>query len=105
MSLAHVNRRAITAVTCALVATSLSCSPVFADGHKHNDNDRQQGSAESARISLDQAVQRAEHRYHARVVKAESRNSDGRVTYLLRLVSDDGRVFNVRVDAQTGSMD
>ncbi|HZF15140.1 MAG TPA: PepSY domain-containing protein [Steroidobacteraceae bacterium] len=105
MSPAPVNRRAIIAGTCALVASCLLCSVVLADSHKHNDNDRQQGSAEHARISLDEAVQRAEQRYHARVVKAESRNSDGRVIYMLRLVSDDGRVFSVRVDAQTGSMD
>lgn len=55
-------------------------------------------------MSLDEAVRRAERAYNARVVKAESRNVDGRVTYVLRLVSDDGRVFTVRVDAQSGNM-
>lgn len=104
MKLVALNRRAILAVTCALVVLKIFSSPAFADDRKHGDNDRQQGSAGHARISLDEAVQRAEHRYHARVVKAESQGSDGHVTYLLRLVSDDGRVFNVRVDAQTGSM-
>jgi uncharacterized membrane protein YkoI len=49
-------------------------------------------------------VRRAERQFHARVVKAETQSVDGRSMYILRLVSDDGRVFTVRVDAATGSI-
>jgi uncharacterized membrane protein YkoI len=56
----------------------------------------------SGGISLDQAVQMAQARFHARVVRAETANEGNRVVYLLRLLSADGRVFSVRVDAQTG---
>jgi uncharacterized membrane protein YkoI len=45
----------------------------------------------------------AQRRYNARVVRAEVSERGGRRVYLLRLLSDDGRVFNVRVDAATGS--
>jgi hypothetical protein len=55
-------------------------------------------------ISLDQAVQMAQARYGARVVRADTERDGDRVYYRLRLLSPDGRVFSVRVDAQTGSM-
>lgn len=55
-------------------------------------------------LSLDQAVQMAQARYHARVVRADTERSGERVYYRLRLLSADGRVFSVRVDAQTGDM-
>ena len=54
-------------------------------------------------ISLEQAVQMAQARYNARVVRAETTREGDRVFYRLRLLSADGRVFSVLVDAQTGS--
>jgi uncharacterized membrane protein YkoI len=55
-------------------------------------------------ISMDEAVDLAQRRYKARVVRAEVSERGGRRVYLLRLLSEDGRVFNVRVDAATGSI-
>ena len=55
-------------------------------------------------MSLDEAVDAAQRRFNARVVRAEVEERGGRRVYLLRLLSSDGRVFNVRVDAATGSM-
>jgi uncharacterized membrane protein YkoI len=55
-------------------------------------------------ISMDEAVDMAQRRYNARVVRAEVSDRGGRRVYLLRLLSDDGRVFNVRVDAATGNI-
>ena len=45
----------------------------------------------------------AQARYNARVVRAETTREGDRVFYRLRLLSADGRVFSVLVDAQTGS--
>ena len=53
-------------------------------------------------ISLDEAVSRAERQYHARVVRTDVQDEDGRKVYVLKLLSEDGRVFTVRVDAQSG---
>lgn len=53
-------------------------------------------------ISLDEAVARAERRYKARAVRAEEKQRGERVEYRIRLLGDDGRVFEVRVDAETG---
>ena len=53
-------------------------------------------------ISLDEAVARAERRYKARAVRAEEKRHGDRVEYRIRLLGDDGRVFEVRIDAATG---
>ena len=55
-------------------------------------------------ISLDRAVALAEKQYKARVVRASTADADGRRIYVLRLLSDQGRVWTVHVDAQTGAM-
>jgi len=53
-------------------------------------------------LTMDEAVDLAQRRYSARVVRAEASDRGGRRVYLLRLLSSDGRVFNVTVDAATG---
>lgn len=53
-------------------------------------------------ISLDEAVRRAEAQYRARVVRTDVQDEDGRKVYVLKLLSEDGRVINVRIDAATG---
>lgn len=57
-----------------------------------------------AGISLDQAVAMAERRFNAKVVRAGVSESNGRRVYVLRLLSEQGRVWTVRVDADSGSM-
>jgi hypothetical protein len=53
-------------------------------------------------ISLDEAVRRAEAQYRAKVVRTDVQDEDGRKVYVLKLLSEDGRVVTVRVDASTG---
>lgn len=53
-------------------------------------------------VSLDQAIESIERRNKARVVKANVVQEDGRCVYELRLLSDEGRVWTVRVDSRTG---
>lgn len=55
-------------------------------------------------MSLDRAVAVAEQHFKARVVRATEDDVDGHRVYVLRLLSDEGRVWTVRVDAQTGVM-
>jgi uncharacterized membrane protein YkoI len=57
-----------------------------------------------AAVSMDQAVKMVEQRFGARVVKAETQQDGGRTVYVLRLLSDSGRVWTVRVDAESGSL-
>lgn len=55
-------------------------------------------------VSIDQAISQVERRYKARVVRAEQAELGGRPIYVLRLLSDEGRVSIVRVDAETGGV-
>jgi uncharacterized membrane protein YkoI len=68
--------------------------------------DRRQRSEQRASegISLDEAVQMAQSRYRAKAVRAETVNNGGRRVHQIRLLSAEGKVTTVRVDAQTGSM-
>lgn len=59
-------------------------------------------SSQGNGISLDEAVDRAQRRYNARVIRAETRDDGGRSVHVLRLLSEDSRVWTVRVDASTG---
>lgn len=52
--------------------------------------------------SLDEAIEATERRSKARVVKANVVQEEGRCVYELRLLSDEGRVWTVRVDSRTG---
>ncbi len=54
-------------------------------------------------FSLDEAIESTERRHKARVVKANVvQDASGRCVYELRLLSDEGRVWTVRVDSRTG---
>lgn len=55
-------------------------------------------------LSRDQAVAVVQKRYRARVVRADTREEDGQRYYVLRLLSEGGKVWTVRVDAQTGQV-
>lgn len=55
-------------------------------------------------LSLDRAIAVAEQHFKARVVRAAEEVIEGHPVYVLRLLSEEGRVWTVRVDAQTGVM-
>lgn len=65
---------------------------------------RREYSIQPSGMSLDQAVEMAQRRYRAKAVRAETvRNGDKRVHHI-RLLSADGKVWNVSVDAESGAM-
>ena len=55
-------------------------------------------------ISLDRAVAMAERRFGAKAVRAETVQNGERRVHQIRLLSADGKVQTVRVDAQSGAM-
>ena len=59
---------------------------------------------EPSSVSLDQAVEMAQRRYRAKAVKAETVRQGERRIHQIRLLSSDGKVWNVRVDAESGAM-
>lgn len=54
-------------------------------------------------ISMDDAVKMAEQHFRARVLKATTEQENGHTVYVLRLLSDAGRVWTVRMDASSGA--
>lgn len=82
----------------------------IADHGWARDRDRDRGGrrddvpVQRAGMSLDEAVQMVQRRFNARVVRAETRSEDGRTVYRLRLMNDEGKVWTVHVDAQSGSV-
>ncbi len=51
---------------------------------------------------LDNAVSRARERTGGRVLSAETRIIEGRPTYFVRILTEDGKIRNLRTDAATG---
>jgi len=91
----------LLAVLAALVVTGLSVSySAAANGHRERGGER---TMAERTVSLDEAVAQAERRYKARAVRAEEKRHGERIEYRIRLLGDDGRVFEVRIDAATGN--
>lgn len=80
----------------------LEAQSLVDERHRH----RREGEERNDRrgMSLDEAVQMAQRRYKARAVKAEIAGDGDRRVYVIRLLNDSGRVWTVRVDADTGHM-
>jgi hypothetical protein len=55
-------------------------------------------------VSLEQAIKLVQERYKGKVVRSETRQEDGHTVYVLRILSDTGHVWTVRVGAEDGSV-
>ena len=65
---------------------------------------RREYRIEPSGISLDQAVEMAQRRFRAKAVRAETVRNGDKVEHRIRLLSADGKVRNVSVDAESGAM-
>jgi uncharacterized membrane protein YkoI len=107
---AAIRRPALLLSLIAIVSAMVLALPAHA-GKKDKDRKRIADSDEPRReapgrcpgFSLDEAIASIERRHKARVVKANVVQDDGRCVYELRLLSDEGRVWTVRVDSRTGN--
>ncbi len=70
-------------------------------GHAHDDGASLQGQAV---IELRQALQIAEKHVHGEVVKVELERDDDRFTYEVKVLADNGRVREIKLDARDGSL-
>jgi len=57
------------------------------------------------RLSLNSAVDMVLSRFGGQVVRAETQSRNGQLFYLIRVLTPDGTLVRVRVDALTGRMD
>ena len=99
-----MTRTLTLAVLClALVAGAFTTTEAQASERGRG---RGQSSAYADRaITLDEAVAQAERRYNARAVRAEEKRHGDRIEYRIRLLGEDGRVFEVSIDAGSGRED
>jgi hypothetical protein len=103
--LVPVTLLAVTLLGMGLAPLSQAHSlPGRATGGSNQDDGRDGFAEVRDGVSLDEAVSRAERQYRARVVRTDVQDEDGRKVYVLKLLSEDGRVFTVRIDAATGRM-
>jgi uncharacterized membrane protein YkoI len=94
-----------------LAALAIVCSIVSAPAawSESRHADRREPARAASRyaqgaVSLDAIVRQMEQRFNARVVRAETREEKGRTVYVLRLLSEDGKVWTVKVDADSGAV-
>jgi uncharacterized membrane protein YkoI len=97
------SRRFLAAALLLALAAALAPMGDAVAGDGRRDGGGRQESERA--VTLDEAVARAERRYKARAVRAERKRHGDRVEYRIRLFAEDGRVFEVRVDAATGRED
>ena len=62
----------------------------------------QRGHAENGGISLDEAVRRARQQHKGKVLSAETVRVDGRKIHRIKILTKDGRVKRIQIDARTG---
>jgi uncharacterized membrane protein YkoI len=96
-----MNRTTCALALCLTLAAAASPTALARDSERHRNQGDERTLAEPA-LSLDDAVAQAERRHNARAVRAEEKRHGDRIEYRIRLLADDGRVFEVRIDAATG---
>jgi uncharacterized membrane protein YkoI len=89
----------------ALVSLLAAGAPLSGQAQELIDRrQRHERRTESAGVSLDQAVQMAQRHFRAKAVKAETVQNGERRVHQIRLLSAEGKVWTVRVDAESGAM-
>jgi uncharacterized membrane protein YkoI len=90
----------IYAAILLLAATPLSAGPF--DYRDFTNQFAHPSSSEGRGISLDEAVSRARRQSDGKILSAETVRMDGRRVHRIKLLTPDGRVTRVELDAETG---
>ena len=89
----------------ALISLLAAAAPLSGQAQELIDRrQRNEPRIEPASVSLDQAVEMAQRRFRAKAVKAETVDSGGKKVHQISLLSAEGKVWTVRVDAESGAM-
>lgn len=97
--------RIIAALLFALALCAGDPNLAWGRGHGQHEPETQATTPSAvtrAGMSLDEAVQMVQQRFDARVVRAETHSEGERTVYHLKLMNSEGKVWTVRVDAQSG---
>jgi len=99
----HTGRHLLLLASSLAMASAL-ISPLAGAQELIDRRPRHEYRIEPAGVSLDQAVEMAQRRYRAKAVKAETVRRGDRRIHQIRLLSAEGKVWTVRVDAESGAM-
>jgi uncharacterized membrane protein YkoI len=94
----------LTLTVCLLF--SLALTPAYAKGSAHDDRAKS-SSHETAQLKVSssaQAIQLVKRQYQGKVLKAQATKINGQPGYKVKMISKEGRVFYIFVDAQSGSV-
>ncbi|MGI2179369.1 PepSY domain-containing protein [Shewanella frigidimarina] len=98
---------ALPSLTCSVpsyaAALHSSAGAQFSPGPNNRQNNNQQNSNLVVN-SAQQAVQMAQRSYSGKVLKVQSANVNGHPGYRIKLLTNDGVIFYVLVDATNGSV-
>ncbi len=90
----------LLSVLIAFAAGSLHADD---DGEEHDQHDRARAAMAAGQIlPLAEILDQVEQRYVGRVVKTELERDDGIWVYELKLLPANGRVYKLKINAQTG---
>lgn len=88
-----------------LTATTVSARASANDNRATSVADESKRSPKKLKVnSSAQAVQLVKRRYQGKVLKAQSTKTNGQLGYRVKMISREGRVFYIFVDAQTGNI-
>ena len=91
-------------ITASLVLL-LAAGPVFASPFNHPLLLlAKRNHADNGGISMDEAVKRARQQHKGKVLSAETIRVDGRKVYRIKILTKNGRVKRVKIDARTGQV-
>lgn len=86
----------------SLLAVAMGASAAKHDRKREALQAEPRREASSCQGSPDRIIESIERKYRARVVKVNVVEEGGRCVYVLRLLSEEGRVWTVRVDSRGG---
>jgi uncharacterized membrane protein YkoI len=97
------------ALLLCVLAAGMSSPAAWAKKHKKDQPEirgeqQREVAGRCPGFSLDQVIAQIERKNKARVVRTDVVKEGGDCIYVLRLLSDEGRVWTVRVDSRSGGM-
>ena len=95
------HRRLLIYAGIVLLATGPRVATCF-DLRDFSSQFAQPATSEGRGISLDEAVSRARRQSDGKILSAETVRVDGRRVHRVKLLTPDGRVTRVEIDADTG---
>jgi uncharacterized membrane protein YkoI len=91
------------ALMVAAVMATFAAGGLQAGNHDDDDHDRARAAMAAGQIMpLAEILGQVEQRYTGRVVKTELERDDGIWIYELKLLPANGRVYKLKINAQTG---